>query len=108
MRGENFIFFLASSGFFIGIIFSILHGFDFAVFENSFNDSFLELAFVEVSSDGINFVRFPATSNTQTDVQITGFGTIDPTYINNLVRTTTIICISNMLHIRMILPNIYY
>jgi len=32
MRGENFIFFLASSGFFIGIIFSILHGFDFAEF----------------------------------------------------------------------------
>ena len=28
MRGENFIFFLASSGFFIGIIFSILHDFD--------------------------------------------------------------------------------
>ncbi|MEM1001677.1 MAG: T9SS C-terminal target domain-containing protein, partial [Bacteroidota bacterium] len=27
-------------------------GFDFAVFENSFNDTFLELAFVEVSSDG--------------------------------------------------------
>lgn len=41
-------------------------GYDFAVFENGFtiptgNDSdFLELAFVEVSSDGINFHRFPA------------------------------------------------
>jgi hypothetical protein len=34
-------------------------GFDFAVFENSFDDYFLELAWVEVSSDGINFVRFP-------------------------------------------------
>jgi hypothetical protein len=32
MRGENFIFFLASSGFFIGIIFSILHEFDFVEF----------------------------------------------------------------------------
>jgi hypothetical protein len=28
MRGENFIFFLASSGFFIGIIFSVLHDLD--------------------------------------------------------------------------------
>ena len=32
MRGENFIFFLASSGFFVGIIFSILHGLDFIEF----------------------------------------------------------------------------
>ena len=32
MRGENFIFFLASSGFFVGIIFSILHNLDFAEF----------------------------------------------------------------------------
>ena len=34
-------------------------GYDFAVFENSFGDWFLELAFVEVSSDGEHFVRFP-------------------------------------------------
>ena len=33
-------------------------GADFAVFENSLSDTFLELAFVEVSSDGSNFVRF--------------------------------------------------
>ncbi|MGB0646911.1 MAG: hypothetical protein ACPGQS_07040 [Bradymonadia bacterium] len=32
---------------------------DFAVFENGVNDTFLELAFVEVSSDGEHFVRFP-------------------------------------------------
>ncbi|GAB6073985.1 hypothetical protein [Nautilia lithotrophica] len=32
MRGENFIFFLASSGFFIGIIFSILHNLNFQEF----------------------------------------------------------------------------
>ena len=32
MRGENFIFFLASSGFFIGIIFSILHNLSFQEF----------------------------------------------------------------------------
>src|SRR5437868_4541796 len=40
-------------------------GFDFAVFENSFDGAFLELAFVEVSSDGTTFFRFPATSNSQ-------------------------------------------
>jgi hypothetical protein len=32
---------------------------DLAVFENSLNDSFLELAFVEVSSNGEDFARFP-------------------------------------------------
>ena len=37
-------------------------GADFAVYENGFDSTFLELAFVEVSSDGINFFRFPATS----------------------------------------------
>lgn len=59
-------------------------GFDFAVYENSFNDYFLELAFVEVSSDGVNFVRFPATSLTPTDQQVRGDGSIDATNINNL------------------------
>ncbi|MBO4307570.1 MAG: T9SS type A sorting domain-containing protein [Bacteroidales bacterium] len=57
-------------------------GYDFAVFENSFNDYFLELAFVEVSSDGVNFVRFPATSLTQTQTQVESH--VDPTFINNL------------------------
>ena len=33
-------------------------GADFAVFENSFNDGFLELGTVEVSSDGENFAAF--------------------------------------------------
>jgi hypothetical protein len=60
-------------------------GFDFAVFENGFIDEFLELAFVEVSSDGINFFRFKATSNTQSDVQIGPFDyNADPTLMNNL------------------------
>jgi hypothetical protein len=60
-------------------------GFDFAVFENAFSDSFLELAFVEVSSDGINYFRFPATSNTQTSTQIGPFdNTGDATKLNNL------------------------
>ena len=58
-------------------------GWDFAVFENSFNDLFLELAFVEVSSDGINYVRFPAISNTQDTIQVDGFGELDATKINN-------------------------
>ena len=56
---------------------------DFAVFENSFNDTFLELAFVEVSSDGVHFVRFAATSNTPVE-SVGGMGAIDPTKINNL------------------------
>ncbi|MDY5969650.1 MAG: T9SS type A sorting domain-containing protein, partial [Bacteroidales bacterium] len=59
-------------------------GFDFAVFENSFDDHFLELAFVEVSSDGVRFVRFPATSLSPTTSQIGAYGPVDPTFINNL------------------------
>jgi hypothetical protein len=60
-------------------------GFDFAVFENSFSDEFLELAFVEVSSDGVNFFRFPATSNLQIDNQIGPFDLLgDATKLNNL------------------------
>ena len=35
-------------------------GADLAVFENAFNDRFLEWAFVEISSDGIHFTRFPS------------------------------------------------
>tara|TARA_R110002050_G_scaffold4573_1_gene22063 strand:+ start:46408 stop:47376 length:969 start_codon:yes stop_codon:yes gene_type:complete len=58
-------------------------GFDFAVFENSFSNTFLELGFVEVSSDGVNFFRFPSHSQTQTDTQVGGFGNIDATYIYN-------------------------
>lgn len=60
-------------------------GYDFAVFENAFTDKFLELAVVEVSSDGVNFVRFPATSNTPTSAQIGAFDTLgDATLLNNL------------------------
>ena len=61
---------------------------DFAVFENAFinpaNDSqaFIELAFVEVSSDGINYFRFPAQSLTQTNVQVPGSGVY--MYANNI------------------------
>jgi hypothetical protein len=59
-------------------------GYDFAIFENGLNDSFLELAFVEVSSDGVNFFRFPSVSNTQTTTQVSTFGTLDATKIDNL------------------------
>jgi len=59
-------------------------GFDFAVFENGFGDEFLELAFVEVSSDGSHFVRFPAVSLTQDSIQTSTFGTTDATKIHNL------------------------
>lgn len=59
-------------------------GNDFAVFENSFDDLFLELAFVEVSSDGINYVRFPSHSLTDTINQTGTFGLTDATKLNNL------------------------
>lgn len=57
-------------------------GADFAVFENSFNATFLELAFVEVSSDGVNFVRFPSASLTAGPVG--AFGSVDPTNLSGL------------------------
>ncbi len=65
-------------------------GFDLAVFENSLTDSFLELAFVEVSTNGVDFVRFPSESRTQTNTQVNGdedagtFGMLDPTDLDNL------------------------
>lgn len=45
-------------------------GADFAVFENGFSDNFLELAYVEVSSNGENFVRFPSSSLGREPIQI--------------------------------------
>ena len=60
------------------------NGFDFAVFENPLTDTFLELAFVEISSDGIHFFRIPAYSLTDTLTQTAGFGATDPTKIHNL------------------------
>lgn len=59
-------------------------GADFAVFENSFSDTFLELAFVEVSSNGTDFFRFASKSETQSTTQIGGFGNLDPTDVSNL------------------------
>jgi hypothetical protein len=59
-------------------------GYDFAVFENGFNNDFLELAFVEVSSDGINYFRFKSHSLSDTINQCSTFGSTNATKINNL------------------------
>jgi hypothetical protein len=56
---------------------------DFAVFENGFGDDFLELGYVEVSSDGQHFIRFPGVSLTPESPQIPTFGTLDATKIHN-------------------------
>jgi len=58
-------------------------GFDFAVYENSFNDTFLELAYVEASPDGVNFVRFPSASLTPGPVGFIG-ASVDATNIDGL------------------------
>ncbi|MBC8319507.1 MAG: T9SS type A sorting domain-containing protein [Bacteroidetes bacterium] len=59
-------------------------GWDFAVFENSFSHDFLELAFVEVSSNGVDYYRFNSISLTQQDTQVGTFGLIDTAMIYNL------------------------
>ncbi len=57
-------------------------GWDFAVFENSFSSSFLELAYVEVSSNGTDFVRFPSIS--LTPYPVAQYGNLDPTDVDGL------------------------
>ena len=57
-------------------------GWDFAVFENGFSDAYLELAYVEASSDGNAFYRFP--NDSLTPAPVGGFGTIDPTNVDGL------------------------
>ena len=59
-------------------------GFDFAIFENGFDDYFLELAFVEVSSDGENFHRFQSQSLSPTNVQLGTFDLLQTAFIHNL------------------------
>ena len=62
---------------------------DFAVFENGFANAAnpetwaLELGFVEVSSDGENFFRFPAVTLVQTETQLGNAGSIDPAQLHN-------------------------
>ena len=52
---------------------------DFAVFENGFGHSFLELAFIEVSSDGATFVRFDSVY--ARDEPVTQYGQQEATAI---------------------------
>ncbi|MEX1116240.1 MAG: hypothetical protein WEB53_13385 [Akkermansiaceae bacterium] len=57
---------------------------DFAVFENGFGTDFLELAHVEVSSDSVNFFRFPSTSLTVASATLGEGGSVDPSNVRNL------------------------
>lgn len=67
-----------------GQSFSNNPGPDFAVFENSFDGRYLELAFVEVSSDSIKWIRFPSRSDIPTATQTGIFGITDPGMLHNL------------------------
>jgi hypothetical protein len=60
-------------------------GYDFAVFENGFSNSYLELAYVEVSSDGINWVRF--TNDSLTASAVSAYGSLDCTNLDGLAGT---------------------
>ncbi len=57
---------------------------DFAVFENGFSTGFLELAHVEVSSDGLHFYRFPSTSLTPLSLNPAEGSAVDLTNVRNL------------------------
>ncbi len=63
---------------------------DFCVFENGFtlgnaqSDSHMELAFVEVSSDGIHYVRFPASSYIDTTIQLGNFDGSNASLVDGL------------------------
>ena len=63
---------------------------DFAVFENPIENAqqpgffFLELGFVEVSSDGVNYFRFPAVSLVSETPQVGSFGCVEPHLVHNL------------------------
>lgn len=63
---------------------------DFAIFENGFRNpadsalAYLELGFVEVSSDGVHYFRFPATSLTPTDNQVSNHDYINASLLDNL------------------------
>ena len=63
------------------------NGYDFAVFENDFryigeDKYFCEFGYVEVSSDGVNFARFPSVSLTAG--RVGAYGTVDITNVYNL------------------------
>ncbi|HRP88928.1 MAG TPA: T9SS type A sorting domain-containing protein [Edaphocola sp.] len=101
-----------------------INGPDFAVFENGFKDlsdtskSFLEFAIVEVSSDGQNFVRFPAQYTGQTNTQLGSLEATEGKYYHNLagnyiygygtpfdleeLKDSTGIDINNISHVRLV------
>lgn len=65
-------------------------GHDFVVFENALFSppnqtqlAFIELAFVEVSSNGVDFARFPTISQYQFNTQISSFEAVDRDYFTN-------------------------
>jgi len=63
---------------------------DIVVFENGFASGdglFAELAFVEVSSNGVDFQRIPCIC--RNDAHVGGFGVIDPTQYYNFCGITT-------------------
>jgi hypothetical protein len=119
--GENPVVSLGDGGYAILTFaepISNAEGFDFAVFENSFDGYFLELAHVEVSSDGVNFVRFPSVSLTDTTEQIWSFGYVEAIHIHNLagkyrfdygmpfdledLRDSALVDINNITHVKII------
>ncbi len=53
---------------------------EFAIFENSFSDDFLELAWVDVSENGRDYFRFPAVS--LSDEAVGAYGTIEPALVD--------------------------
>lgn len=67
-----------------------ISGPDFAVWENGFISGqaaelgllFSELMYVEVSTNGVDFVRFPSINGVPQPIG--GFGCLDPTYIHNV------------------------
>ncbi len=99
-------------------------GADFAIFENGFADpqnpelAFLELAFVEVSSDGVNYFRFPAACEADTTVQIGNTDYSNARQFNNLagkyksnfgtpfdleeLKNTQGLDVNNVTHIRLV------
>ncbi len=84
---ENGVVSLGDSGIAIVQFFNAIidgPGFDFAIFENAFNDTFLELAHVEISNDGINYFKFPSFSLTQINTQLGPFNGIKAEKIHNL------------------------
>ncbi len=73
----------------LGFEFAIKNGdgADFAAFENGFMSGsklFAELGYVEVSTNGTDFARFPSVYDAAS-TPVGGYGTIDPTGVYNLV-----------------------